>query len=550
MSWRTPPEPIDESLIKEVYDADVVVVGLGYSGTTAFRGAQEAGASTIGIEFQKEERYTGYGRDIGHLNSKFLKERGVPEVDPIEFYNEWMRRAGNRANGELVMKFAKRSGETFDWFTDVMDEEGFKNMHVAFWPNGNEKFKEEARNGGFILNGYRFWNGTAQFPDPSPMGWPGHPSLPETAKLNQDKAVAEGARAFYGIEAMQLVRTGDRITGVIGKDREGNYYQYNGKKGVILASGDFSANQEMLEELAIDITDLYTPDEKPTRNGGRNGRGIQMGVWEGARLETRPLPTMGGNQIGGMGGYCSFGGVWLDRNGKRFCNEVFGGNEIVGFSGNQTVRGETYTVFDEHCLENELSYAVPAHGGFDVSVGGAVEKLESLFEFAKANPETGKYESAPGPAAPGPGPGGSRKPDVVFYGRTPEELAKNAGLEGKVAETFAQSLHRYNEFCAAGRDEDFGRDPKVLDPLTDMLFMQVSAPAKFGFMLVTVGGLVTDGNQQVLDMNYEKIPGLYATGNCCGRRFGTQYFTPISGVSIGMAMTLGREAGIAAANAE
>ena len=35
------------------------------------------------------------------------------------------------------------------------------------------------------------------------------------------------------------------------------------------------------------------------------------------------------------------------------------------------------------------------------------------------------------------------------------------------------------------------------------------------------------------------IPGLYATGNCCGRRFGVQYSTPIAGVSVGMAQTLG-----------
>jgi len=67
--------------------------------------------------------------------------------------------------------------------------------------------------------------------------------------------------------------------------------------------------------------------------------------------------------------------------------------------------------------------------------------------------------------------------------------------------------------------------------------------------MVTVGGLVTDGKQQVIDEYYKRIPGLFATGNCCGRRFGPQYSTPIAGVSIGMAVTLGREAGINAAMA-
>lgn len=62
-------------------------------------------------------------------------------------------------------------------------------------------------------------------------------------------------------------------------------------------------------------------------------------------------------------------------------------------------------------------------------------------------------------------------------------------------------------------------------------------------MLCTVGGLLTDANQNVLDQNFDPIPGLYATGNCCGRRFGSQYSTPTAGISIGIAITLGREVG-------
>ena len=65
--------------------------------------------------------------------------------------------------------------------------------------------------------------------------------------------------------------------------------------------------------------------------------------------------------------------------------------------------------------------------------------------------------------------------------------------------------------------------------------------------LATVDGLWTDERQNVLGMDKEPIPGLYATGNCCGRRWGVQYSTPIPGVSIGMAWTLGRLCGMRAA---
>ena len=62
-------------------------------------------------------------------------------------------------------------------------------------------------------------------------------------------------------------------------------------------------------------------------------------------------------------------------------------------------------------------------------------------------------------------------------------------------------------------------------------------------ILVTVSGLEIDENQQVLDRNFEPIPGLYATGNCSGRRFGVQYTTSLPGQSISIAQTLGRELG-------
>ena len=101
------------------------------------------------------------------------------------------------------------------------------------------------------------------------------------------------------------------------------------------------------------------------------------------------------------------------------------------------------------------------------------------------------------------------------------------------------SVVRYNDLCASGRDDDFGKDSKMLLPLTQPpYFLQTHPYQGPGSMLVTAGGLMTDEYQNVLDADLEPIPGLYATGNCCGSRFGTQYTTPISGVSIGIALTL------------
>jgi predicted oxidoreductase len=57
--------------------------------------------------------------------------------------------------------------------------------------------------------------------------------------------------------------------------------------------------------------------------------------------------------------------------------------------------------------------------------------------------------------------------------------------------------------------------------------------------MVTMSGLVTDKDQNVLDKNWEPIKGLYASGNCLGGRYGMGYSTPFAGNSVGMAITHG-----------
>ena len=537
-TWRDRPQAIPDRELTQTLTGDVVVVGLGYAGTAALRAAAESGADVIGIELINREKFTSFGRDVGHINSAFLRSRGIPDVDPIDLYNEWMRRAGNRANPRLIMTFARESGDAFDWFTDMYGVEGLKDVHVAFWPEGGRKFNAEKN---FQINGYHFWKGTAQFPDHGPNGWPGGPTLPELLKANHARAEEQGARLFFETEAVQLVMDGERVAGVVARNRkDGGYVRYLARKGVILAAGDFSGNREMMMDLVTDVGDLLGPEEEYPKNRGRRGAGIQMGVWAGGRLEPRPIPVMGGNYAN-IPGVSSFGVLWLDREGKRFCNELFGGTEIVGFAYNQRPKGIYYNIFDEHIME-DLQWSIPAHGGFDEADPRNPDAVRALLKKGRESLDTPaarqgvRYEVA-----------GFHFPwlaDLTFCGRTPRELVENAGLTGRLAENVIASILRYNELCRAGRDDDFGKEAKLLRPLEGCLFLQPVEIRGNGFTMATVGGLVTDDEQNVLNQAYEPIPGLYATGNCCGRRFGAQYSTPISGISIGIAITLGRTVGL------
>ena len=140
---------------------------------------------------------------------------------------------------------------------------------------------------------------------------------------------------------------------------------------------------------------------------------------------------------------------------------------------------------------------------------------------------------------------GPVKPTKLYAADTLEELADYIGFEGAIKRNFLATVKRYNDFCATGRDEDFGKDAQLLHALDEPPYYAQPAltGGMIGMFLVTCGGLLTDEYQNVLNQDKDPIPGLYATGNCCGRRFGPQYSTPIAGVSIGIANALGREVG-------
>lgn len=587
-NWRTPPEKIPESEIRFTHQADVVVVGLSHAGSAAVRAAAEAGTKVIGIEEKLQERYSVWGADYGHINSKFLASRGVPKADPIEYYNEMMRRAGGRANPGLIMRFCQNAGSAFDWYTDMVED--FSSVSIAFWPGG-KKFDGE-------MAGYHFWPGTAKFspagapggpgggpggpgggpggpggpegpggpgdkPDipggiptePQEMGEPDlgeppvspevsasiletvktRPSLAGLARANQQKAVDLGGEMFFGMSACDIEKGNGRVVAVIAQDKQGNYHRFKAAKAVILAAGGFGGNKEMLQDLLPDFNGLFTKEEDFPRGMGRSGMALKLGVWAGARLEAGPIATMGGNFNTPRGFNCVHGLLWLDTNGKRFCNECFGDPVITGFQGNQMKHGTYYNIFDSDVLE-DLQWAVPAHEGFDNSDEQYVRNVVEAVEKAKTAGKGGAISRAP------------NGPVRIVCGNSMEELLDNAELEGQLRENVKASILRYNEICAAGRDDDFGKDAKLLRPLDKWpLFIQFNDFNYVGRIMCTCGGLLTDETQQVLDDGFDPIPGLFATGNCCGRRWGPQYSTPTAGLSIGMCITLGREAGKEAA---
>jgi urocanate reductase len=100
-------------------------------------------------------------------------------------------------------------------------------------------------------------------------------------------------------------------------------------------------------------------------------------------------------------------------------------------------------------------------------------------------------------------------PDVEAA--TIEELEAKLGIaNGSLIET----VYKYNAYCDAEKDPEFGRDATLLIPVRTPPFKAESLALKRHY---SMGGLVTEGTStRVMDRWGKAIPGLYAAGEVTG----------------------------------
>ncbi len=562
-AWRGEPPVIDESQITETVEADVVVVGGGNAGVMCACAAAEEGATVAVLESQPKEAIWYYGlHDIASLNSNYSLEHGAKEIRKSEFIAEYQRRTHNRSNPRLIAQFADKSGEMIDWLIANGPAEVAEKvtMHGDLNPGYFEM--------GADVNRFTCWTGTIQY------------DFNNAAPTLIGKAEENGAQWFWETTGVVLLteetevpmmvdRTDETgallrveepvpqitVTGVIGQNADGAYIKFLAKRGVVLAAGDFGGNAVMFEALMDEHRNLNDIHGLPTDNlingmFGRDGSGIKMGLWAGAsmdpnRVTCQPNITFRSdvyatNLLRWGSGFpeaqCVWGSpfLWVDSSGRRFTDETFLGAFGQVIRAERLKPGRYYTIIDNNYAEF-ISRMPPEH--FCLPTGETHFDFEPLFaSWLERGPLGGEVNEGE---------------TVCCWGaQTLDELFEYMGLEDDVKANLAAEIERYNGFCAAGEDEDFGRDPKMLLPIEQGPFyavMSVNERPMVG--TVTLSGLVIDDGQRVLDKRFNPIQGLYATGNCSGGRFAIEYSTPMQGLTLGFAMTHGRELGKALAQA-
>ena len=100
-------------------------------------------------------------------------------------------------------------------------------------------------------------------------------------------------------------------------------------------------------------------------------------------------------------------------------------------------------------------------------------------------------------------------------------------------------MQRYNELCAKGVDEDYGKSPHRMTPVDTPPYYGIRTCA---WHLTTMDGCRINTDMQVIREDGTVIEGLYATGDCTGGFFANNYPNLFTGLACGRTMTFGRRA--------
>ena len=488
-SWAIAPAPVAEEEITLRKSCDALIIGAGISGVTCALRAAQGGLKVIVME--KGAKWSARGGNIGVAGSKFMKARGY-ENDINALAREWIKRCGNRCREDLVQLYFKKSSDAMDWLLDIVTapEYGARPELQACIYRGDTYLEN--------MGSHRFFDG--------PMAKKGmRPGASDAVYAMYCEALKLGVEFIFNCPACQLIKENGRVVGALGKGGDG-YIEVRAEKGVVIATGDISGNDEMcadLAPLANRCPKVYFPV------GQNTGDGHRMGLWAGGAFEDGPFPLMLHPQAYF---FANMFFLFVDGKGRRFMNED---NYIQGKCNALLSRNMPYawSVIDSEWPQ-KVSDSIPYGGGIFWDLDHAPDEPFDTKQF-QSMLERGL------------------KSGNVVTADTPEELAEKMGIP---ADAFAATLDRYNDLAKTGCDEDFGKRTELLMPLDKPPYYGL----KFGpAVLAIVGGLKVDAGMNVLDENGECIDGLFAVGNAAGGRYGVDYPMVIPGNSHGTALTFG-----------
>ena len=510
--WLGEAPEIAEADIAETLDTEVLVVGCGTGGWIAAMTAAEAGARVLVVE--KREEPTTIREDIGAINSKIQQSeiQKYPElyIDKMVALQDIVRYASGYADSDLVKVWIENSGELVDWLTALLEDSGHYYMSLE---GGVGNLDDPGRDSAYA---------TGHSPHKKE-------DAPEDVSLNstfQAVCDAHGVEWKLNTTLVKLDQDGNgKVTGIIAQDNaDGRYLRINASKGVIMCAGGYACNTDMMMALQPQTLEMKI---NYALGSTCDGSGIKAMLWAGGWLDPThasmmfnrccclPTETAGYKTNGKWFWFGEQPFLKVNLNGKRFCNES-GPYEFMLHSMEMQPFHTYCDIFDA----NNEKYCEQ----FD-EVGCC-----RLFPFPNGAASNMPYSYV-----------WSRNEQLMEEGYlqkadTLEELAEKLNIP---ADAFVETVKRYNELCAKGVDEDYGKEKHRLTPVDTAPFYGIRTGA---WHLTTLNGCRINTDMQVLDTQGKPIEGLYATGDCTGGFFATTYPNLFTGLACGRTMTFGRRA--------
>lgn len=524
---------------------DVVVLGSGAAGLTAALAAADAGATVELVE--KTDAVGGTTAISGGTC-------WVPNHRHGDFADDERRRAldylASLSHGyidvELAERFVDHGPAVIDWVETVTAltftvVEGFPDYHPEH-PGGRPEGGRSLDPGLFPYPRLGEWADLVVRPSKNP-----HLTLPETGLGGGDGRIPSaelserrrldlrgcGAALVGGLleallrhgvvprlsqRATGLVTDGGAVHGVELDTRSGPAV-VRARGGVVIATGGFEWNPDLTRAY------LRGPMSSPASYPANTGDGLAMALVAGAAVgmmsEAWWVPTIKipGDELFGrersqivLRERTLPRSIIVNRGGRRFTNEA-----------------ANYNAF-----------------------GGAFHQLDpTAFDYGNLpcwlifdHEHWQRYGFA--------GFRGDEPPEWVV--RAPD-LTSLGGLLGVPGDTLSDTVVRWNEMAAAGRDDDFRRGASAYDGWNGDAAYRGSPQATIGPIdvapfyavdlhsgcLGTKGGPTTDVDARVLTPSGSPIDGLYAAGNAMACVTGMVYGG--AGGTLGPALTFGHLAG-------
>ena len=442
-------------------ETDVVVLGGGGGGLFAAIEAAAAGAKVILLESMPTVGGSSAicGGDIVFAGTDLQKGKGIEDSNKL-LYGDFMKAGKNRNVPELVQTYVDNQLETY---------ERMKKLGVTY--------KAVVQGEGSAARSHRT-----------------NPA--ELIAILKKEADRLGVRTRLESPATRLVTNAEgRVVGVKAM-QAGKEVAIGARKGVVVATGGFSNNPELLDELKVGFSKV-----RSMAAPGCRGDGFIMLAKQGAHM--RDLPSLKASfsqhpksKPGKRQPVNTYrvGSIIVNKQGRRFVNEGLGHKDLPEFVLKQP-DGVAYELFDSKIAPEAAAKSM-------------MIKVEDLEQWMiKAN--------------------------------TLDEAAAKAGIP---ADALKDSVAKYNQYVDAGKDPDFGRDGlighvgKLIKIDTPPFYIVESICAILG----TYCGAQVDGKAQVLDVYGQPIPGLFAAGEVIGGLHGDGY---IGGTAFGKALIFGRLAG-------